>query len=375
MYTFTSESINKMGVNADGTNTSMPTVFAIPLNAISIGLPKYTSNLSFGPLAKYTTFIYSVKADGSVSSHGCDATHTIYITGTVADPVGNQTQLNTIGLASTSKLPDAGAPVNTGWISLQYSGSFDLYNLHTWDHCEGTGCWCFFSTGGLSGWSNITISVKVDVSIDLISYCTSNPSNLYTDVCYNYLSDYIPKNSAPEIVSTALNSYCTNKYPGRGLDLFIGSTLDPKDLQMCACNMDTKYYDTFMTKIQDKFPSVSFGSLRSNCLLPACATSNFKGTDLSNCPVPQCLEIINLTDDNITAGNVTFNQSESCSQSNGTPGPSKTPMPTTSPTPSPSWWKVHETAIIVGSVIIIIIIIFIVIIAYFGFRSDDISQT
>jgi hypothetical protein len=171
-------------------------------------------------------------------------------------------------------------------------------------------------------------------------------------------------------LSDALATYCQQKYPGKTLSIFNDpSSMDPKDYNLCACNMNDVYYTSFLESLDRMFPGLkaSLGSIRAQCLLPACSISSFKKTGLDNCPVPQCLEIANIDDSNI-AGNVTVNQNANCKQYGITPqppsppGPSPGPMPPgpIPPGPAVSPWDKYKILIIISIVAVILIIIIII---------------
>jgi hypothetical protein len=157
-----------------------------------------------------------------------------------------------------------------------------------------------------------------------------------------------------------MRDYCNRKYPNKGLSIFNQPVqIDKKDYEICACNMPEQDYDQFLTSLKKQFPKLDFGNIKPNCLLPACNISSFKPSNLDNCPVPQCLSIINVTDNNI-AGPAVINSSVNCSKY-GITGSGPVP-PTPEPVAEESFLQKYKIYIIGILVIVLIIILIIVII-------------
>lgn len=157
-----------------------------------------------------------------------------------------------------------------------------------------------------------------------------------------FVSDYITKNGANQETTTYMQQYCTQKYPTGGLSIF-GELI----------NTDPKDYQQFELTFKNQFPSLNLGSIRPNCLLPACINSPFKNNELDNCPIPQRLEIVNIDNSDIT-GKVIINQNVNCSKYGI--------VPNRVPTDSLNlFWSDYKWLIIIASVMIFIIIILVII--------------
>jgi hypothetical protein len=250
-------------------------------------------------------------------------------------------------VVATSFDPGSGGPVNTDWVQFNYTGSSIITKISTDQICNesgGGGCGCTFEKKG--GWSGVTISLLVDVNINMVSYCTTpNQLNMHNDICYNFMSDYIVNNGATQAITDYLSFYCATKYPNATLDLF-NTQFDQKDYNICACNLAQSNYDQFEQSIKSQFPSLDLGSIRPQCIFPPCVNSTFKGIELDNCPLPLCLQIVDIGQNN-SAGNVTVNQNANCSQFGITNGS----------TPSQSSSKYSKVIIIIIAIIVLILFI------------------
>ncbi|AVL94091.1 hypothetical protein mvi_731 [Megavirus vitis] len=336
------------------------------------GIPNKLKDLvqSVGPGS--VSFTYYIAATGSVASHDCFCTYTMMVDINMINTQNqNKTTTGAIGIWSTSHDPDNGGSVNSGWQRIA-SGVEDLITgLSSHEKSSGSGCWCAFEHYG--GWNNVRLSVRIDASVNLLNYCTSNgTNNIHGDMCYNYISDYITKNGANQQITTYMQNYCSKKYPNDGLSIFNQPiSIDKKDYNICACNMPDQYYQEFEQSIKNQFPSLDLGSIRPNCLLPACVTSAFKNNELNNCPIPQCLSIVDINNSNI-AGPTTINQSQDCKQygitPNSPPNPNPNPSPNPNPNPNPGPSPVNKNFIdkykwyILGIIIVLIIIAMIIVI-------------
>ncbi|MEM3062277.1 MAG: hypothetical protein QW303_01835 [Nitrososphaerota archaeon] len=321
---------------------------------------------------------YYVKATGEVAKHNCVATYTLYANAKLDDG----TSINKIGIVQTSSNPDSGGPVNTDWVDLGYRGSGLIIELSTNEDCSGSGCFCGFEKS-YGGWSKINISLRIDVSVDLLNYCTTpGTQNIYKDMCYDFISNYIVKNGATQQINDYLEQYCTRKYPNGDLSIFdTKGTMDKKDYNICACNMSQNNYDQFEKSLKEHFPSLSLGSIRPQCLLPACIVSTFKNSKLDNCPVPQCFNLVDIDRSNII-GNVVINQSQDCS-SYGIKGYSPVSPPTTSPVspdkpPSTNFLQKaiqfiseHRIPVVVSFLVVILVIIVIIVLSMGNGKTEN----
>ncbi|MEM0354230.1 MAG: hypothetical protein QXW79_01475 [Thermoplasmata archaeon] len=313
----------------------------------------------------HITLAYYVKATGEVAEHGCLATYTLYANAKLDDG----TTINKIGIAQTSYYPNSGGPINTDWVDLGYRGSGLIVELSTNEDCSGTGCGCGFENI-YGGWKNVAISLRIDVSVDLLDFCTTpGTQNIYRDMCYDFVSNYIVKYGATQQINDYLEQYCSRKYPNSDLSIFNTKTMDKKDYNICACNMPQNNYDQFEENLMKHFPSLSLGSIRPQCLLPACIVSTFKNSKLNNCPVPQCFNLVDIDRSNIV-GNVVINQSQDCSLY-GIKGYSPV-SPPTSPYEPPSsnflqkviqFINEHRIPVIISFLIIILVITAIIVLS------------
>ena len=353
--------IIKCDSHGNGQIVFSATDFPIPPGTIT-GLPDNVDSLVnlVGP-NNIAISCYAA-AKGSVADHDCEATWTLYVSGYLKDG----TPISTTGIVSSSDDLDSGGPINTPWVPILSNGSSSPGIIKTMTQCSGSGCWCGFFIYG--GWSNAVVSLKLVVTINLVNFCTTmGQNNIKSDLCYNFISDYINNQSfgPTQEISSYLKDYCARNYPNGNLSLFnVGSNMDPRDYYICACNMPDQDYKEFLQSISGQFSSLDLGSIAPNCLLPACKTSPFKGIQLDNCPVPECLLITNVNDSNIS-GPVTINQNANCSKigikspnsNSNANGPQSRTRKIIDKIKGVKWWVWMIVAIIIIIIIITIVLI------------------
>lgn len=329
-YTFTiyKNNVMKLDDDGDGEKKFKPTDLAIPNPPT--GYPTTLPELATLVGVKNMSISYYVQATGSVSSHDCWASYTLSVQ---ADMVkgSDPKSTNKIAIWSTDNNPGRGGAVASGWQALANNVSAIIDKLKSSEDCHGSGCWCAFESKG--GWEKTNISLRIDVVVDLVGFCTTEGAeNMHSTICFNYISDFITQNGPTQQISTYLANYCKAKFPKGGLSNFN----DPKkgdhmDFQLCACNMPDSDYQGFLQSIRKSFPKINLGSIRPNCLLPACVTSPFKNSEIGKCDlIPQCLNVVTFRDNNI-AGNVDVNQDQNCSSfgiDKGAGGSDATGVPT-----------------------------------------------
>lgn len=322
----------------------------IPAGAIP-GAPATLRDLAIKVGAANLSITYYAMATGSVSSHGCWCTYSLYVQGNLSD--GSKT--NYTNVWSTSGSPDQGGGVNSGWIVLLTNANSVINKIWSQEGSSGSGCGCAFES--LGGWSDVSISLRIDVIVNLLDFCLGpGPNYMYkfNDMCYYYISDYITdkKLGPSQAITTALQNYCSQKYPNKGLSIFnLPATINKQDYQVCACNMPDIYYQEFEQSIKSQFPNLDLGSIRPNCLLPACINSPFKNNELDGCPIPQCLEIVNINDSNIV-GPTTINQDQNCNKYGIPHAPGVPPSPVIPPS-----FRSISILSIVGVVIFLLLVL------------------
>jgi hypothetical protein len=203
--------------------------------------------------------------------------------------------------------------------------------------CAGSGCGCAFY-----GWQETVISLKTIVTLNMITACTKE-EKIYDDLCYDFMGTLISgynNNPAETIfpkpyIDSYLSTYCETKYYNKDLSMFNDRhKVDEKDYNICACNMNPTYYLEFINSLREKYPELKLETLKPNCLLPSCTVSNFKPSTLNNCPVPQCLNVVNLRGNKIE-GDIHISNNAKCRTIIGSP-PAPSPFPSPSPFPPPS---------------------------------------
>ena len=350
-FSITKNNFFNVATNGSGDYKFTGADFPLPNNIGTTGTLADLINM----VGNNITVSYDVHAVGNVSGHLCRCTYTLSVNASMYDG----TRVQNIELANTPHESNDGRHIDTGWIGLGYSGPSLIYELASSQSKSGDGCGCAFESYG--GWKDIIISIRANVIVYAVQYCTaSGQQNIHNDFCYHFMSDYITKNGSTQEIDTYMKNYCSTKYPTQGLDIFNDpNNFDAKDYNICACNMNQSYYNTFLQSVESRFQNLDIGNLRANCLLPACVLSNFKSSNLDKClAVPPCLEIVEINNSSIV-GPVTVNQNAQCQQmfipgsKPGPPGPSPGPSPAS--VGRPGW-----------EYIIILLIIVIVILALIG---------
>ncbi|QGR54209.1 hypothetical protein [Moumouvirus maliensis] len=357
-YTFQIYLNDVVGVSSHGKSNYVINQDNVLIPSPPPGIPKKLQDLVNAIGSDAISFTYYVLATGSVSSHDCFCTYTLMVNISMQDPQnpGRNIKSSSIGIWSTSHDPDNGGSVNSGWQPVISGVPNLITGIDSHEKSSGSGCWCAFERYG--GWNNVKLSIRIDATINLINYCTKmGENNIHSDMCYNYISDYITKNGADQQITTYMQDYCSRKFPTGGLSNFnLPLTIDQKDYNICACNMPDQYYQQFEQSIKGQFPDLNLGSIRPNCLLPACINSAFKNNELDNCPIPQCLSVVDINNSNIV-GPTTINQSQDCSQygitTNNIPQPN--PSPNTNPVNHSFNYK--WIVVLIISIILIILII------------------
>lgn len=364
-FSFTKDNFLTLSSSGGGDYKFNPVDYVIPTQYVLPGMPDNLTNLIAEIPAPYLIITYDVLGSGNLGGHDCYRTYTLYTDVSFY----NGTQIKGTEITASDNNPNVGGHINTGWISIPYSGNSAIYEIVFWQACSGD-CGCI----PRYIWGSISMSLRINVTILAVKYCTlSGTENIHSDFCYQYISNYMVANastssSSMQAIDTYLTDYCTTKYPTQGLSLFNDpNSVDPKDYNICACNMNQNDYLTFLESLKSQFPNLSIGSLRANCLLPACDLSTFKPQTLGGCPVPQCLNIVNINKSNI-AGPVSVNQNADCTSIgiNNTPGsPSTNYMPPPSPQSAKTVSNNAKIIIIVITVIVVVIIAIILIVVVF----------
>jgi hypothetical protein len=158
-------------------------------------------------------------------------------------------------------------------------------------------------------------------SVDYDEYCLrEDPNRLASDVCKGYYSEYIGIYASTPDIDAQARKYCA-KYDGFA-DLFTPSPKRNeeerlKDITICACHLSAKdvpdpdatvLYDRYFNNLVAKFPAfgVYGASIQKRCLLPQCASSNFRpvGVPPSGCTVPQCVNLISIDNNGTINGDI-----------------------------------------------------------------------
>ena len=341
--------------SAEGPGSAVisPSMLKIPADVL-YGAPATLEELinMVGPLA--VKMNWYAKASGSVSEHACFATYSLHVWGDAYVPpatTGGQS-IPSVVVWETEHMPSQGTQITGDWVKMTGPTDKVLRQVYTDDECDDTslGCGCFFPT--LGGWKDAMISIRVDVEVAMVTYCTTG-THIHDDMCYNFIANYIDDFGVTQQISTYMGEYCKAQYPDGDLSMFnsIEAIGDEKDYHICACNMPLEYYDEFYRSAQGEIEGLNIGSIKPACLFPPCVTSSFMPLYLEKCPVPQCLNVVVL-DGNDIQGDVDVNQEANCemygiteesASSSGTPS-TPTDSESKSKIPSWVWWVVGAIA-------------------------------
>lgn len=208
---------------------------------------------------------------------------------------------------------------------------------------------------------------------DYIGYCLPNSLDMpitTSQPCQSFITNYIQNQGPLAQIDNPLEVYCKSKYKGFG-DLF--NSTDIIDQSICACHMPSQQYTAFEQQLYTSYPNFQHLGLVDQCLLPQCASSQYKSvTTTGKCNLPQCLNIASFNNNGtFNNSNVTVNQTSQCSNITGSssgpsPSPSSGPSPNPSPSPGPSnnasFFSKYKYYIIGVSVFLLVLIIIIVIV-------------
>jgi hypothetical protein len=357
-FTLTLPNVIHCDKYGNGSKTFTEEDLAIPSGTIQ-GNPSNLFQLSSMIGSEHLSINYYAKPSGSVSYHDCGANYVLYAQGELTQ--GQLTSM--VELFSTDRQPYGGS-ISMEKIPLATDSKNIITSLKSFEKCYCgffCGCGCRFESFG--GWSSASIDLIIEVSADLFAYCTTG-DNIHNDMCFSYISDYIKSNPFKQKeVDIYMSDYCKRKFPNQGLSIFNQPIkIDKRDYEICACNMPEEDYRQFETSLKKQFPELNLGIIKPNCLLPACNLSSFKPSNLDNCPVPQCLSIINVTDNNI-AGPAVINSSINCSQY-GITGGSGPVTPSPEPSPEEETFLQKYRFYIIGILVIVLIIILIIAVVF-----------
>lgn len=385
-FTLTLNNVINTQRNGLGNATFNESNLIIPRANLLTGMPSSLPLLAVTLPAEYITFRYSNKLAGRVFGHTCwradelkiyAFVKNVHTGGTIRLPPAGEVNLITTPCSPSRSLDDpimAFSAAKPPIISFEYAGPGVISSLHTFGHCEP----CIIK-GDLNGCNTcefggfeVSISLIIDVTIDMVAYCTKG-SNIHNELCYNYMADYLPRYGSNTTIDSYLTSYCSSKFPNKDLSIFNDPNdtgiIDKRDYDICACNMDQKNYDIFLNHLNEKLhTTISLGSIKPNCLFPACLLSHFKNSRLGlpkvgagPCPVPQCLNIVDMHGNNII-GDVVINQSADCkSYGIGVPPSEKTSPSGPSITPNVITYNTFTYVYIIAGIVLLVIIIIIII--------------
>lgn len=341
--TFSIQLNNLSALQSDGSSNRFLSAddLTIPPNS----LPGAPSNLAelvqfVGP--NNISMSYYCEAAGYVTGHLCSATYVLYCQASYTNNTKSQDTF--IAVSEFAR----GGPIVSTWYPIVVNTNNLINNLTTKSVCSGA-C-CTFEYYG--GWKNTTINLRIDVIVNLLNYCTlPGTQNIYSDICYNYIADYINKNGATQQITDYLGEYCASKYPSASLETFADpNNPNPKDNNICACNLPQEVYNQFEQSLDSHFPNLDLGSIRPNCLVPACVVSRFKNNKLDGCQIPKCLNVVNFSGNNIS-GSVVVDQNQQCSSRGIATGGSGS---------NKNIWSEYKWPLII-LIIILLILIFLVI--------------
>ena len=270
---------------------------------------------------------YYAAPTGQVGNHGCWATWSLVIGFTFV----NGTTSNPVQFAVTPN--DPGTPYTyTGnqWTLVATSSSAPSYAQTVAGDTTGSGKGCNLKSGG---WSGVGVNLRMDVTVNMNTYCTTGTNVYSQNMCYNYLGDYFNTGQGTTQMSTYLQNYCAATFPDQDLSVLIDPTTDPRNVDICSCNMPSADYDQFFNSVMNTLPSnqtASFASIPRQCVFSPCDSSNFQPASLNECPVPNCLNVVSMTGNTITSP-IDVTQSIDCPISPSSAAPAIPAAPSSDP--------------------------------------------
>lgn len=129
-----------------------------------------------------------VRASGSVSDHSCSATYLLRVWGDAYTPpatTGGQS-IPGVTVWKTANAPNQGSTIDGDWVKMMGPTDRVLRKVYTDDECDGTAIACACLFPDLGGWEKAMISIRVDVEVDMETYCTTG-TNIDEDMCHNYI--------------------------------------------------------------------------------------------------------------------------------------------------------------------------------------------
>lgn len=193
---------------------------------------------------------------------------------------------------------------------------------------------------------------------------TAGAPNIVTiPTCQTYFKEYIQQVEPRSEFDTKLITYCS-KYTG--INDFLNQTATNQvERDLCACHLNPTFYQNIKTSLIEQVPAYQLIAEDERCLFPECVDSPYKTVEThSQCALPQCLDIINFTNNGTITGKVTINQNAACSSVNGggSGGGDGNGGTTPNNPTNKSWWDKYWIWIVVGAGLLIVLIIIIVII-------------
>lgn len=286
------------------------TFYPIPEELQRVGWPTTVPALLTLVGANNVNINWYFAPNGTTTGHQCKALRYLAVKGYWQQDANGQTEYITVVEADQS-LGGTASGDGTAWTAFQLNTHDIFRKLKCEADCDWSifsGCDCYNNMS----WEGLKLDLKMVVTVNIHNWCNSSDGTNYSNaLCYNYMGDYIQTYGVDTDTTNAMQSYCQNKYPNDSLSIFNSvCTLPGGDCQVCACNMAQDNYDQFYQSLEDQ-EQIDKGSLRSNCMLPACAGSIFKGIGLDGCPGPACINTV-VVDDTNNAGNINIAQNATC---------------------------------------------------------------
>ncbi len=252
----------------------------------------------------YINMTYSISLIGTINpSTSCDD-EIISLDSRIVSTNNQSYQKNILNYATTTGVNYNGSE----WIIL-YSGAnwlMKFLEIYTSSQCHNS----------TNIYSNLSASLKVEISFDPYDYCTMpETNNIRNPSCYKFIkTKCVTNGGCDEKISSYLNNYCQRNYADKNYTLSMLNTpltIPQEDFELCSCNMPTNNYAIFSNSLRNQnVPSEYITANEPSCLVPACRNSYFKSKKYA-CVTPQCLNINKISDNNV-ATDVIFNGNNNC---------------------------------------------------------------
>ena len=178
--------------NGDGHKQVDRSFYKLPDNLVKMGYPQDIVQLRtiLGP--ENVQLKISASLQGKAGAHACWQYRTITMKGEY--PNGDET--NRVTIATSPYDPGQELVLDGNDFTVLVNNARDIITYYSTEGgADGSGSGCGATFNRNDGWTNMVVNIKIECKFNLYQYCTlPNSDNLGTDMCYNFMSDYLSLN-------------------------------------------------------------------------------------------------------------------------------------------------------------------------------------